>query len=333
MDWQGLHDFAVKQAIEGMVFRGVERLGKDVGIPQELLYNWFAESEQIRWRNGVVNEVATELVQRFSRDGFRSCILKGQGNAMMYPDPLSRTSGDIDVWLEGNRKDILNYVRSILPNAPFQYHHVDLPPLKDVSIEVHFIPSFFSNPLQNKRMQTFFREQADAQFSHLVQLPGCEGHVAVPTDEFNLVYQMTHIMRHVFDEGIGIRQLMDYYFLLKKDIAEEVRRQAAGTLRRLGMERFASAVMYVLQHLFGMEDSLLLVEPNKRLGKVMLEEVSHTGNFGQHEDRFSSHPETGLGFATTVMHRLPRLIRYFPVETLSRPLFLAWYPFWKMRYR
>ncbi len=182
-------------------------------------------------------------------------------------------------------------------------------------------------------MQTFFSEQADAQFSHLVQLSGCDGSVAVPTDEFNLVYQMTHIMRHLFDEGIGVRQMMDYYFLLKKGVAEDVRMRAVETLHRLGMERFTKAVMYVLQHLFGIEDRFLLAEPDKRLGKVMLEEVSHTGNFGQHEDRFSSHPETGLGFATTVMHRLPRLIRYFPVETLSRPLFLAWYPFWKMRYR
>ena len=333
MDWQGLHDFALKQAITGVVFRGVERLGKGAGIPKAILFNWFAESERLRQRNALLNTVTTEVAQRFADDGFRSCILKGQGNSLMYPDPSARTSGDIDVWLEGSRKDILRYVRSVSPHAPFQYHHVDYPPVKGIGVEVHFMPSFFSNPIQNRKMQAFFREQADEQFSHLVQLPECTGKVAVPTDGFNRVYQMTHIMRHLFDEGIGIRQLMDYYFLLKKGCTEEERQQTVATLQQLGMSRFAGAVMYVLQQLFGMEDGLLLVEPDKRLGEVVLDEVFHTGNFGRQEDRFVSNPKTGLGFAKTVMRRLPHLIRYFPVETMSRPLFLAWYPLWKKRYQ
>ena len=316
MDWQGLHDFAAKQAITGVVFRGVERLGKGAGIAKEVLFNWFAESEQIKQRNTLLNAVTTAVTKRFANDGFRFCILKGQGNAMMYPDPATRNPGDIDVWLEGSRKDILSYVRSVSPNAPFQYHHVDYPPVKGVGIEVHFMPSFFSNPLQNRKMQAFFKEQADEQFRHFVQLPGCTGQVAVPTDAFNRVYQMTHIMRHLFDEGIGIRQLMDYYFLLKRGFTEEERQRTLKTLEHLGMTKFTSAVMYVLQQLFGMEDRLLLVKPDKHLGEVVLEEVFHTG----------------MGFAKTVMRRLPHLMRYFPVETLSRPLFLAWYPLWKKRY-
>jgi hypothetical protein len=333
MDWQGLHDFAVKHAIVGVVFRGVERLGKDAGVPKELLFNWFAESGQIRQRNSLVNSVATELSQRFTRDGFRCCILKGQGNAMMYPDPSARTPGDIDVWLEGSRKDILAYVRSVSPNAPFQYHHVDFPKVRDVSIEVHFMPSFFSNPLQNRRMQAYFREHADAQFSHRVTLPGCTDSVAVPTDSFNRVYQMTHIMRHLFDEGIGIRQLVDYYYLLKKGLSDADRKETADALRMLKMEQFTSAIMYVLHELLGLEERHMLVAPDGRRGRAVLSEVLHTGNFGQYEDRFTSRSNTGRGFAATVMRRLPFLVRQFPVETLSRPLFLAWYPIWKLRYK
>lgn len=332
MDWEGLHAFAVKQALVGVLFRGLERLGSGAGVPRELVLRWYAESNQIRQRNALLDGVAAEVSRRFAADGFRSCVLKGQGNALMYPDPSARTPGDVDIWLEGSRREILAYVRRTWPEAPFQYHHVDYPPVRGVGIEVHFIPSFFSNPLQNRRMQAFFRAHADEQFTHRRELPG-GGVVAVPTDAFNRVYQLTHILRHLFDEGVGLRQLLDYYYLLRRGMTEEERRRTSGELRRLGMERFAGALMYVLRQLFALDDGLMVAEPDERLGRVVLGEVLHTGNFGQHEDRFATHGGTGGGFALTVMRRLPYLVRHFPAETLWRPLFLALYPIWKLRYR
>jgi len=332
MDWEGLYDFSVKQAITGVVFSGIEQLGKEAGIPKKLLIRWYVESEQIRRRNSLLDQVAVEVYQKFVEDGFRSCILKGQGNARMYKDPGLRTPGDIDIWIEGSRKEILEYVRKSSPKAHFQYHHVDYPPVRGVKIEVHFIPSFFNNPIRNKRMQRFFKQHADEQFNHFCKLSG-EGLVSVPTDSFNCVYQLAHIMRHLLDEGIGLRQLLDYYYLLNNGMTEEDRLHAVESIQRLGMEKFAAAVMYVLQRLFGLEENLMLVFPDDRLGRVVLDEILHTGNFGQHEDRFAHHSNTGRGFALTWMQRMPRLVRYFPAETLWRPLFLVWHFFWKMRHK
>ena len=334
MDWTGLHGFAQKQSLLGVVFRGVCRAGEaGARPPRELMMQWLAESEQIRRRNMLLNEVAVELSHRFAHDGFRSCILKGQGNALMYPDPYSRTPGDIDIWLEGGRRKVLDYVRKSDPKANLQYHHVDYPPVRGVGVEVHFMPSFFSNPFQNRRMQDYFRQFADGQFRHTVTLPDTEGTVCVPTDSFNLVFQMTHIMRHLFDEGIGLRQLMDYYYLLKKGHTPQVREEAAKRIGHVGMTRFARGLMYVLQSVFALEDECLLTPPDGQLGKVILGEVLRGGNFGRHDDRLSPDSESGIGFTMSVMRRLPGLFRYFPMECLFRPLFLAWYPIWKLRYR
>ena len=53
----------------------------------------------------------------------------------------------------------------------------------------------------------------EEQFSHRVML-GEQGEIAIPTVEFNLIFQLTHIFSHLMNEGIGLRQLVDYYFVI-----------------------------------------------------------------------------------------------------------------------
>ena len=104
---------------------------------------------------------------------FRNCILKGQGNALLYPDPYMRTPGDIT-------------------------------------------PSYMFFPVHNHRMQKWFEEVMDLQCSNRVTLPDGYGEITVPTTSFNVIYTLSHLYRHVFTEGIGLRQLLDYYFVLMK---------------------------------------------------------------------------------------------------------------------
>ena len=94
MDWQKMYSFASKQAILGHCFDGIERLGKEYPeelklnpIGRELLMTWLVKAQQIRRQNMnmKVNTVASELFSMLREDGLRCCILKGQGNALMYP--------------------------------------------------------------------------------------------------------------------------------------------------------------------------------------------------------------------------------------------------------
>ena len=59
---------------------------------------------------------SAKVCRNFEQEGFRCCILKGQGNALLYPDPYMRTPGDIDIYLEGGRKRIMEYVNRVCPN-------------------------------------------------------------------------------------------------------------------------------------------------------------------------------------------------------------------------
>ena len=221
MDWQELYSFASKQALLGLCFDGIERLGKEYPdelrlnpIGRELLMTWMRKAQQIRRQNMKVNAVASKLFSMLREDGMRCCVLKGQGNALMYPNPYSRTPGDIDVWIDASRERIMEYAQKKFElEDDIRLQHLETS-LDGVPVDLHFFPCSMNNPIYHARLQKWFRRNADLQCSHIVGLPDGAGDVAIPTSSFNIVYQLCHLYHHFFDEGIGMRQIIDYYYVV-----------------------------------------------------------------------------------------------------------------------
>ena len=228
MGWQELYFFASKQALLGLCFDGIERLGKEYPeelkqnpIGRELLMNWMGKAQQIRRQNMKVNAVASKLFSMLREDGMRCCILKGQGNALMYPNAYSRNPGDIDVWIDASREKIMEYAQKKFElGDDIRLQHLETS-LDGVPVELHFFPCSMNNPIYHARLQKWFRRNADLQCSHIVGLPDGAGDIAIPTTAFNVVYQLTHLYHHFFDEGIGMRQIIDY-FLVVNDFSKNV---------------------------------------------------------------------------------------------------------------
>ena len=221
MNWQQLYSFASKQALLGLCFEGIERLGEEYPeelkrnpIGRELLMTWMGKAQQIRRQNMKVNAVASKLFSMLREDGMRCCILKGQGNALMYPNPYSRTPGDIDVWIDASRERIMEYAQKKFElGDDIRLQHLETS-LDGVPVELHFFPCSMNNPIYHARLQKWFRRNADLQCSHIVGLPDGAGDIAIPTTAFNVIYQLTHLYHHFFDEGIGMRQIIDYYVVM-----------------------------------------------------------------------------------------------------------------------
>ena len=228
MDWQELYSFASKQALLGLCFDGIERLGKEYPeelkrnpIGRELLMTWMGKAQQIRRQNMKVNAVASKLFSMLRVDGMRCCVLKGQGNALMYPNPYSRTPGDIDVWIDASRERIMEYAQKKFElGDDIRLQHLETS-LDGVPVELHFFPCSMNNPIYHARLQKWFRRNADLQCSHIVGLPDGAGDIAIPTTAFNVIYQLTHLYHHFFDEGIGMRQIIDY-ILVVNDFSKNV---------------------------------------------------------------------------------------------------------------
>ena len=221
IDWRQLYTFASRQALLGFCFDGIERLTKEFSeelkqnpMGRDLLMAWMGKAQQIRRQNMKVNVVASKLYSMLREDGLRCCILKGQGNALMYPNAYSRNPGDIDVWVNASREQITEYAKKHFEiGDDIRYQHIETS-VDGVPVELHFFPCTMNNPLYHARLQKWFRRNADLQCSHIVGLPDGAGDIAIPTTAFNVIYQLTHLYHHFFDEGIGMRQIIDYYYVV-----------------------------------------------------------------------------------------------------------------------
>ena len=348
MDWRLLYEFASKQAMLGVCFDGIERLGKEYPevlrlnpIGRDVLMAWMAKAQQIRRLNMNVNGVAAKLYSMLKEDGLRCCILKGQGNALMYGNPYLRNPGDVDVWVNASREVIMEYGRRNFElEDDIRYQHLETT-MDGVPVELHFMPCVMNNPIYNARLQKWFWRNADLQCSNVVELPDGAGEIAVPTTAFNVVYQLCHLYHHFFDEGIGMRQMVDYYYVLVKSEDGRVKNCTANEgmanvtslqreLKYLGLWKFAGAVMYVLHVVLGLPEERMIRPMDVRRGELLLSEILNGGNFGKHFTKYGHFTQQGMAKKYFLkIWRNMHFVRYYPAEALSEPIFRTWHFFWR----
>ena len=321
--WTMLYNLAEKQAVLGVCFKAVKEMAGSV--PQSLYIKWLAMAAKIQQRNEEMNRKCAEVYEAICREGFGCVVLKGQGVARYYKlrnESLElranslgmlRQSGDIDVWLwkEGlslkeNRKEVIRFARTIQPNATGAEHHVGVEWM-DTEVELHYEPAYFCNPFTNRRFRKWFCEYDKSKFRI------SDYGFGVPDAEFNRVFLLAHAFRHYMSEGLGLRQVMDYYFLTK---SLDLNLNNDRVIEELGMARFEKAMKWVLLYVFEGKDR----EDGRKYGKMLLRHIMDGGNFGKHKVSTIASRHTHFGrFINQLTHDI-RLIRYYPGEAVWAPI-------------
>lgn len=352
-EWQLMFDFSAKQSLEGIAFAGVEKLPKEQWPCQEVLFEWIGLAAEIENWNRLTTDACKDVCEKLEHDGFRICVLKGQANHSYYPKELRnrRTCGDIDVWVVPKEqgphpvKRVLDYLQKEYSLTGLCWLHANIPDVGGVPVEVHMRPSFMNEPVRNKRFLKLFGNMNDCVCQKEI-----EDGVVIPAlkPEYDVIYQMNHIYRHLIDEGVGLRQIVDYYFLLM-DNGQFLRpTEQAGrperiidnstkivrTVERLGMKRFAGALMYVLREVLAMPEEYMLCAASEKDGSFLLHEIMLAGNFG-HDD-----PRMGVLSSQSVFsrqisqawRRFKRNLRFvssYPGEVIWEPFARMYHFAWK----
>ena len=318
--WKAVMRMAQKQAVSGIVMDGILKLPEEYLPPTPIRLKGIQQLLQIELLNRRLNREAVQVSEYLQAEGYACTILKGQGIARYYPIPFHRMPGDIDVWPDAEQGVLRKYYHKFpqTNNHPF---HIHLSLLKETDVELHFQPSHMFNPVTNRRLLAFCRKHRSACAKNRVTLEGNKQTVAVATDVFNRVYLPQHILRHLFGEGIGLRQLMDYGQVLRKGMTEAEKEEAMQTLSSLNMRGFMGAVMYVLQTVFALEERYLLCPPNEKKGKLLLKEILEGGNFGHYDTR--GNRRNLLNKVKRRMYRLFRIYSLAPSEASWAFLFFT----------
>lgn len=279
-DWVSIYQIAREHAVLGIVFAAIDKLSQEQRPKRAMLLQWIALTEQIKWRNKQLNDCCRIVAEKLKSVGLECCILKGQGLSTLYPEPLLRQSGDIDAWVRDGRDSIDKSVGDIRKKVDSLkmgkvgkgvYHHLDWV-MKEVEVEVHYRPHYFNNPIVNRRFQAWCKEQWNNRVDN--------GEYDVPAMQFNLVYLLAHMYHHLLFEGLKLKQVVDYYLVLEHLDASDTE-NVMQTIGRLRMTRFAKGVMWVMQEIFHTEPDKLIVEPDEREGRFILNEIMNGGDFGK----------------------------------------------------
>ncbi len=324
-EWYCIYDESEKQAIAGIVFEGVQKLPKEQWPPQDLLFEWIGVSEQIRQQNKAVDRQTAEIWNQLKKDGLEAAILKGQGIATIYGvlAPF-RQSGDIDIWVMGGYQRVCEYVQRTLPTKDLTYHRFHYPYFADTEVELHHRPTLMRNLLDDRKLARWYNSVGADSFIYLE-----DKGFAVPSLEFNRIFILTHIYRHFLFEGIGLRQVIDYYFVLKNRPTGSTEKAEIGKiLKSFRLERFAEAMMWILHTQLGLGEKYLICEMNEKEGRFVLSEIEHTGNFGRGETRYKYLHL--LKLRKLIAHGA-HLMLHYPSEIIWTPIWLLYHKNWKWR--
>lgn len=204
-EWERVFTLARQQTVTGIAFRGLDFLPEEVAPPMGIMAKWMAHADRIEQSNRVMNETVARLYGHFASAGVEAVLQKGQGVAAMYPEPLLRECGDIDLYFPGHDgisdplTGIDGAVRERQPDDSWVYV------VDGIIVEHHTDLLDIQSPRAKRYVKRLIEEKG---FEKVVTGDGVE--VLVPAPEVNLLLLSSHILKHAFGVGIGLRQFCDY---------------------------------------------------------------------------------------------------------------------------
>ena len=310
--WKQLYIWAQRQTLVGSLNDGVHRIPAEQMPPDDILKAWDENTAKIARIYHTHEAHIADLEALLARLGLHGCILKGTGLSHLHPIPERRMCGDIDLWIAGNRDKIIRAFREEdIPIYDIIYQECKAGIFLDTEVEIHFHPSKLYNPFLNARLQRFYERNSPIRDDVTI---------TYPDSKFNAVFCMSHMYRHYLGGGIGLRQMLDYYYVLKT-LNPDDREPVMKTLTHLGMKRFTASVMTCVKYNFGLEDEYLLCPPDIKHGGKLVNDVFNMGNFGVMDRRnHASEGETYWARFRRRNHRAFSNFRLYPREVI-------WFPF------
>jgi hypothetical protein len=321
-DWEMMLKMARYQALVGIGYEGIQRLPQEQLPPLDILDNWSRLADKVAGIYRLHEQRVEELEGILEGLGLHACLLKGTVLSHLYPHPESRMCGDIDIWVEGTHESILKALEPACKVHGILYQECKADFFEDVEVEVHFHPTKMYNPFLNARLQKYLTKHSPIHHSKALAVPGTR---------FNAVFCMAHMFHHYLEGGLGMRQMMDYYYILRVlDPTKKLRVMKA--LRHLGMGRFTAAMMEAIQVSFGLESQYLLCDPNRKRGRRLMNDALNGGNFGVLDHR--NHARKDESRLRRFFRKTARVWSYlidYPREVIWAPYARLKHYFWRLR--
>ena len=319
IDWLAVYQEAGRQTVVGIAFDGMQGLVESgrSAIARPLMLQWVGDVMAIERQNTVVNERMGELVGRFREAGLPFVVMKGQTVGAMYPNPMRRQSGDVDVFVwdgqSGKACQLLRELGAVAgeiapeKHAEFEY--------RGVVVEVHHALLDMCCPSAMRYLETLdYSTLVEDRSVATRQVPCFK-----PT--FNTAYMLGHMVHHLLTEGVGLRQVCDWMVQMKQlepyiyNKVEELQWHLDGLHLQ---EAFSAFAQLGVDH-FGLDAACwqwALWKDARKNAQTLLAFIMESGNFGRKKNakRSSKTLWGNLANASLYLRHLLRLRHIAPSE-------------------
>lgn len=337
-DWNAIYRLAWQQAVTGLVFDGIQTLPEDKRPSRMFYLKWCGALSHMEEANRKLNKELGEIYAMYRAYGMEPILLKGQGIAQCYRNPLHRQCGDIDLYVApafyDTANDILRKERAAemeenYKHTSFWWHGVE--------VENHRMVVSFANPRSALALKC---EMACMETLSCPVLSVDGSLVSVLPPSFNAVYLLAHLFIHFLDSGIGLRHVCDWACQLRSLSGPGERAEVARLLKAFGLEKAARMFGFILVEYLGLSSDVLpipLRESDRKGAERLFAAVWAGGNFGRHDPKRQERPkEYWRGKWHTFTKSICRCVRWgylAPGEAFFHPWLMIGYTFRLQRKR
>lgn len=344
VDWEKVYQLAQEQSVQGVALHGVEWIKSHnvyFNIPQELLLQWIGEVRYIEHQNRSMNDFVVRLITQLHNDDIYTILVKGQGIAQCYEKPLWRSCGDVDLLLSDSNYEKACYELDILVGNKERQTAKDVErkhreyQIDGWSVELH--GTMHAN-LSRRIDKEIDRVQQDVFYGgnvrsvEFISSQGSSTQIFLPAPNEDVIFVFTHILQHLFLEGIGFRQICDWCRLLHnyKNSLNHVLLESR--IRKMGlMTEWKVFGALAIEYLGYPKDSMPLFESSgaqefkkyKNKADRLMCFILEVGNFGHNREVEWSNPlkrRTSL-----IWHRITDTVKLSFIFPLDAPRFLLNY--------
>lgn len=288
-EWTRVYEESERQAIVGVMLSGLDKISSTQRPPQELLLQWIGVGQMIEQRNAVMDNAVVSLCKRLDSHDIQYLVVKGQTVAALYPQKGTRQSGDIDFIVHpSDWERTYRLFAYELGEETIDTHsekHVEWE--KDgISYEMHrWLNDFASKEHQRYWDEVVMKEAWEHPYS--VEIEGYDIPTLAPV--YNVLFIFVHLFYHLINEGVGLRQFVDWYVLI--DTLEISAESLEKCLKGIGLYDAFCGCGAVLTDYLGLQEEkfpFAISEKYHKLAHKIVENILKVGNFGH--NRQYAHP-------------------------------------------
>lgn len=220
VEWEAVLQLAREQALAGIVASAFDT--GDLGFEiQDVVDHSQSKAlakkvYSIEQRNIGMDNFILRLFAELQSNGLHPVLLKGQGVAQSYLNPLRRNPGDVDVLLwsdeyEAAKKLLMPKASKTIADKENEKHTAFV--LSGFIVELHGTLCLLLGKKIDAQMDILYehifaqKEFRTIEFSGLTDASGNQ--VNLPEINIDVLYVFCHMLQHFFTGGIGLRQVCD----------------------------------------------------------------------------------------------------------------------------